>query len=210
MIRTTVYRLGKNNLGQRQLNFLVETLSKGGLVTFPTDTVYGIACNAFHMDAIKKIYKLKGRSYTKALPIFIADAAQLPLVAKEVLPEARTLMKAFWPGALTLIFKTAPLALHAARGKSTLAVRIPQGHFFGKLLAALPFPLAVTSANKSGYPSLIKGGEVTKQFKGLVDIIIEGGSCKIGRESTVVDVTHFPFTVIREGALSKQKILNAI
>lgn len=211
VLKTKIFELGKKeNLDQKDLDFFVETLSFGGLVIFPTDTVYGLACNAFHPEAIHKIYQLKGRSYTKALPIFIADPGQLSLVAKEVLPEAHSLIKAFWPGALTLVFKTAPLAMHAARGKGTLAVRIPKDPLLKKILAALPFPLAVTSANRSGRGSLSSGTRVKKQFEGKVDVIIDGGECEIGRESTVVDVTHFPFLVVREGAISKQKILNAI
>ena len=211
MLKTKILKLGKGSaLSKESLWGFVDALSHGGLVIFPTDTVYGVACNAFHPGAIEKIYKLKGRSYTKALPVFITDVSQLPLVAKEILPEAHLLIEAFWPGALTLVFKTAPLAVHAARGKSTLAVRIPKDDRIKNFMSHLPFPLAVTSANKSGRPSITSGRDAKKKFNGKVDLIIDGGDCEIGRESTVVDVTYFPFTVIREGALSKQEILDAI
>ena len=91
-----------------------------------------------------------------------------------------------------------------------MAVRIPKGRLFRKLLAHLPFPLAVTSANLSGRGSLVSGREARKIFEGKVDILIDGGACDIGRESTIVDVTHYPFTVVREGAVSKEKILKKL
>ena len=179
-------------------------------MVFPTDTVYGLACNAFHAGAVEKVYRVKGRSYTKPLPVFLSDVEQLSLVAMNILPEARSLTEAFWPGALTLVFKTAPLALHATRGKSTIAVRIPKILLVSELMRALPFPLAVTSANASGRSSIKRGGQARKMFDKKVDVIIDAGDCALGKESTIVDVTHFPFSVLREGAVPKQKILEAL
>jgi L-threonylcarbamoyladenylate synthase len=210
LVSTRVIALRKRKLSRGELDLCFESLSSGGLIVFPTDTVYGLACNAFHAHAIQEVYRIKGRSHLKPLPVFLSDVEQLPLVAKEILPEARSLTKAFWPGALTLVFKTAPLALHATRGKSTIAVRIPKIPMITDLLRELPFPLAVTSANTSSRPSLTLGVQARKFFKDKVDVIIDAGGCPIGRESTIVDVTHFPFTVLREGAVPKQNILEAL
>lgn len=207
---TRVIALKKRALTQDELERCHEILAAGGLVVFPTDTVYGLACNAFHPGAVADVYRVKGRDYSKPLPVFLSDAGQLPLVALEVLREARALTDEFWPGALTLIFKTAPLALNATRGKSTIAVRIPKNPLVKQLMENLPFPLAVTSANASDEPSVTKGADACAQFDGRVGIVIDAGACSIGKESTIVDVTHFPFTVVREGAIPKQKILEAL
>lgn len=185
----------------------MNTLKIGGVIVFPTDTVYGIGCNAFHPEAIRRIYALKGRQYSKPLPLLLAETGQLPLVAKDVPKEAVRLMEAYWPGALTLVFKTAPLALNAARGKSTIAVRIPDHGVVRQLLEHLSLPLAATSANISGKPSLKTGAQAKKIFLSKVDVIIDGGPCEVGRESSVVDASHFPFTILREGAVSKPELL---
>ncbi len=210
MVSTQVIALKKRGLSRGELHLCLERLAAGGLVVFPTDTVYGLACNAFNAHGVQEVYRVKGRSYSKPLPVFLADVEQLPLVAKEILPEARSLTKAFWPGALTLVFKTGPLALNATRGKDTIAVRIPKNPLVNQLLESLPFPLAVTSANPSTRPSIKLGSQARKIFQDEVDVIIDGGRCALGKESTIVDVTHFPFSVLREGAIPKQNILEAL
>lgn len=185
-------------------------LEEGGVIAIPTDTVYGLACSAFSLDGVRRIYELKGRSYTKALPVLLGDRDQLPLIAKDVPAEAEVLMEKFWPGALTLVFKTAPTALHAARGKSTIAVRIPDHGVIRQILDVARVPLASTSANTSGEPSLVSGEAVVKRFRGEVDLIVDGGRCHHAKESTVIDASHFPFTVLRAGALSKEKVAAAL
>lgn len=183
-----------------------KAIQSGGVVVIPTDTVYGLACNAFNPVGIEKIYSLKGRSYTKPLPIFLGDASQLPLVARDVLPETELLIQAYWPGPLTLVFKTGPMALGAARGKASIAVRIPDHKLVRNLLKAVHVPLAVTSANKSGKHPCVNGDEARELFENLVDVVVDGGVCVVGRESSVVDVTHYPFTILREGAISRREL----
>lgn len=210
MKETQFFRCSGKKLSPSALQACVTALQAGGTIIFPTDTVYGLACNAFHPAAIARIYKLKGRSYSKPLPILLNDASQLPFVATEVLEEARKLIEIHWPGALTLVFKTAPLALHAARGKSTIAVRVPDHPFARQILSAAQLPLATTSVNISGRKAVVSGEEAKKVFQGKVDVIIDGGPCDIGHESTVLDVTHFPFSVLREGALSKTQLARVL
>jgi L-threonylcarbamoyladenylate synthase len=176
------------------------------LLIFPTDTVYGLACNAFDPAAVKKIYTLKGRNYNKALPLLLADAAMAPLVVKAIGREAQKLMDAFWPGALTLVLEVTPLLTHATRGKSTIAIRVPKYPLLQRLLEGVGLPLAVTSANKSGKSSLVKGDDVVRTFDGKVDVIIDAGPCPGGRESSVVEASRFPFSILREGALSKETL----
>jgi L-threonylcarbamoyladenylate synthase len=210
VIERSVIKVKSETLLPDDLNTCVETLRTGGLVVFPTDTVYGVGCNAFNVDAVQKIYALKGRRYSKALPILLSNADQLSLVTDEVLPEAHKLVKAFWPGALTLVFKTAPMVMHATRGKKTIAVRVPDHGVVTQMLAAFGFPLASTSANFSGKPSAKNFSDIKTIFKSDEALLIDGGRCAKARESTVVDVTHFPFTVLREGAIPKDKILAAL
>lgn len=200
----------KRKLSQDDLTLCERVIQSGGVIAFPTDTVYGLGCNAFDPHAIEKIYKLKGRSYTKPLPILLPDPGSLSLVASDIAAGVDTLISHYWPGALTLVFKTGPLALHAARGKSTIAVRVPDHALVQQLLHAVGVPLATTSANKSNHPALASGAMVKKQFLGKVDLIIDGGDCPVGQASTVLDVTHSSFTVLRQGAIDKAHITKTL
>lgn len=202
-LKTKIIPAKKGKLSLDQLAVCAHAIEKGGLIVFPTDTVYGLGCNAFHLGAIKKIYALKGRSYTKALPILLGDASQLPLIAAEILPQVLSLTDEYWPGALTLVFKTAPLALVATRGRSTVAVRVPDHVLAQQILTSVHVPLATTSVNTSGEPSVTKGSDAVKLFSGRVDVIVDGGACDWRKESSVVDATHFPFTILRQGVISK-------
>jgi L-threonylcarbamoyladenylate synthase len=209
MAKTRHLKSVRGRLSEEDAALCVEVLRAGGVVVFPTDTVYGIGCNAFNPVSIARVYELKGRDYAKPLPIFMAEVRQLSLVADEIPKEAQRLMESFWPGALTLVFKTARLALHASRGKSTIAVRIPDHGVARQLLDALYLPLAVTSAYLSGENAPKTAAAVKKIFEGRVDIIVDG-NCPGGRESSVVDASHFPFTVLREGAIPKQELMRGL
>jgi L-threonylcarbamoyladenylate synthase len=200
---TAIFKARGGKLGRDALQCCAEAIKAGGVIVFPTDTVYGIACNAFNVAAIHRIYELKGRNYSKPLPLLLEDAAKLPLVAKDVLPQADVLIDAYWPGPLTLVLKTAPMAVNAARGKASVAVRVPDHGVVRSILKAAHVPLATTSANKSGEDAISEGEEAIELFEGLVDVIIDGGTCPVGTASTVVDATHFPFTVLREGSISR-------
>lgn len=192
------------------VDLCVDHLKRGEVIALPTDTVYGIVCSAFNIEAIHEIYRLKGRSYTKALPLLLGDVSQLPLVAEDIQPEVYKLIEKFWPGPLTLVFKTAPLALPATRGKSTVALRIPNDPLVLKISRLLGVPLASTSANLSGEKSAVEFGPVLAAFDKKVPLLIDGGLCPLSIESTVIDVTHYPFTVIREGAVPKSTILKVL
>jgi L-threonylcarbamoyladenylate synthase len=205
-INTRVHKSTNGELSQAALHDCLRALAGGGLIVVPTDTVYGIACSAFNPTAIARVYELKGRSYDKPLPIFIPDASQLSLVAADIPTEAFRLVGGFWPGALTLVLKTAPLAAAAAHGRSTIAIRVPDHGVTRTLLDHAGVPIAATSANQSGEPSINNGEDAVAQFKGRVDVIVDGGASLIGRESTVVDASRFPFMVLREGAIPKKEL----
>ena len=197
---------GRRGLGLAAKRACLEALERGGVIVIPTDTVYGLACGAFNPEAIAAVYRLKGRSYAKPLPILLAGAEQLPLVADAPPPEANRLIKRYWPGPLTLVLKTTPLALHASRGRATLAVRVPDHGIVRDVLVAAAIPLAATSANRSGEPSITDGAQAVRAFGGLVDVIIDAGRCAWSKESSVVDATHYPFTLLREGAVTKSEL----
>lgn len=194
------------DLSDSELNDILGILENSGVLILPTDTVYGLACNAFDPVAIQKVYALKGRDYSKPLPVLLSSVAQLPLAAKEVPPEVFRLTKRFWPGPLTVVLRTAPIAMHASRGKETIAVRVPDHGVLARILSRTQLPMAATSANRSGEKSVKTGAAAVKQFMDKVDLIVDGGDCRHKKESTVVDAVQFPFTVLRTGVLSKDEL----
>ncbi len=197
-------------LDKEGLAACVRAIEEGEVIIFPTDTVYGLACNAFHPGAVKKVYSLKGRSYAKPLPVFVATAGEVHRVAEDIPKEAHHLMKAFWPGPLTLVFKTAPLALHATRGRRPIAVRVPDHGVVRQILKAVKLPLAVTSANPSGEPSATTFTQVRRAFEGRMGLIVDGGRCPGGVESSVVDASHYPFSLLREAAIPRGEFLKRL
>lgn len=205
-LKTKILRPGPEGLSPRDLRTCVEAIDRGGLVILPTDTVYGIACSVFRLAAIDAIYTLKGRHYNKPLPVLLSGSEQLSLVTVDAPREIGALIRGFWPGPLTLVLKTAPMAMHAARGRPTLAVRVPDHPIARQVLVSAGVPIAATSANKSGGRSMTDGQQVVAAFNGKVDVIIDAGPCAIGRESSVVDASSFPFTIIREGAVPKSEL----
>ena len=209
-MKTTILKIKNHSLDDAAVRVLAHAVNAGGVIVFPTDTVYGIGCSAFNPTAIKKVYSLKGRRYSKPLPILLGDESQLPLVAAGVPPEAQKLTESFWPGGLTLVFTTTPLALFASGGRRTIAVRVPDYPPVRSLLEKIQIPLAATSANISGKKAMKRGADVVRLFSGKVDLIVDGGECPGGRESTVVDAQTYPFSVLRHGAISKTEIAKVL
>lgn len=203
-------QLHGKTLRPAELDTICDILGRSGVIIFPTDTVYGVACNAFDPMAIKKVYALKGRHYSKPLPIMLGNAQQLPLIAADIFPETKPLIETYWPGALTLVFKSAPMAVLAAHGRNSIAVRIPDHGVVRQILQAFQLPLAVTSANISNKKSMVEGEQVRRQFENRVDLIVDGGRCHRAQESSIVDVTHYPFTILREGAISKADLAKTL
>jgi L-threonylcarbamoyladenylate synthase len=185
----------------------VEALQEGGLAVFPTDTVYGLAASVFRPAAIRRIYRLKGRSYKKPLPLLVADAAQAAPLVEPMSDRLRRLLKDYWPGPLTVVFKTSSLGRMVTGGKETVAIRVPNHPAARALLKAFRAPLAVTSANPSGKPPAVTGAAAKKIFGGRVEVLWDGGRCPGGVASTVLDASSFQWTLVREGAVSKKTLL---
>ncbi|MBV6466178.1 MAG: Threonylcarbamoyl-AMP synthase [Anaerolineales bacterium] len=183
----------------------LEILRAGGLVVFPTDTVYGLGSLAFDQAAIESIYAVKGRPLEKAIPILIADAADLDRLARAVTDLARRLASRFWPGPLTLVLpKRAdlPAAVSATR---TVGVRVPD-HAAARALLRAAGPMAVTSANLSGRSSPRSAEEAASQLGGRVPLVLDGGETPGGVPSTVVDVSGSVPVILREGPLTLAEI----
>jgi len=206
-MKTQVIKLSKNN--KNKLKQVAEILKNGGVAVIPTDTVYGLAVNAFNTAAKKKIYRLKGRSFRKPLILMVPDAKALGCLV-EIPAKARALMKRYWPGPLTIVFSANHVGKLLMGGRANVGVRIPKDKTVLALLKITGFPLATTSANPSGGESSKDAKAAGRYFKGKVDVIIDSGKSQLGRESTVLDMTHFPFTVVRDGVLPKKELLKYI
>jgi len=187
----------------------LEILLSGGLVAFPTDTVYGVGSLAFHEQAIESIYVAKDRPIEKAIPVLVGDSPDLIQVAEEVPIFAMRLIDRFWPGPLTVLLPKKPTLPEAISATVTVGVRVPD-HDIARALLRLAGPMAVTSANISGKESPRTAQEVFAQLNGRIAMIIDGGETPGGIPSTLVDCTGHEIQVLREGPISKEQLLNTI
>jgi L-threonylcarbamoyladenylate synthase len=188
------------------LRTALDILRHGGLVAFPTDTVYGVGAMAFDPAAVERIYAAKGRDAAKALPILLADQDRLTEVADEIGPDARRLAETFWPGPLTIVVRKRDVVPEAVSEGGTIGVRVPAHPVALELLSA-GGPLATTSANLSGAPDSMTADEVAAALGDRIDLIVDGGRAPGGKPSTVVDCTVSPPTLLREGPVSMDLIL---
>ena len=186
----------------------LEILRAGGLVAFPTDTVYGLGCLAFDQAAIESIYVAKDRPLEKAIPILIADVDDLDRVAYDVPELARRLASRFWPGPLTLVVPKRVDLPAAVSATATVGVRVPD-HEAARTLLRAAGPMAVTSANLSGRASPRAVSEVIAQLNGRSPLVLDGGETRGGVPSTVVDVSGARPVILREGPITSEQI-NAI
>jgi len=185
-----------------------EYVQAGKLIVFPTDTLYGLACNPTNPAALRDIYAAKGRSTLKALPVLIGELEQLDQLVENIPPQALRLMERFWPGALTLVLPKQAHLPSELTPYPGLAVRMPNHPFALELLQALG-PLAVTSANLSDQTNPQTAQEVYTQLAGRVDLILDGGKLKIGQASTIVDCTGAEPTLLRAGPIPFETLLQA-
>jgi tRNA threonylcarbamoyl adenosine modification protein (Sua5/YciO/YrdC/YwlC family) len=173
-------------------------LLKGGLVAFPTETVYGLGGNFLNKKAVENIYQVKGRKGDKPIAVLIEGLRTLDDFVSEIPEAGRKLMNRFWPGPLTLILK--------GKGGTKIGFRIPSNRISQELVSKAGIPIATSSANISGNPASTTAEEVLKDLNGAIDMVIDGGPALIGLESTVVDLTTSPPTILREGAVTRDLI----
>jgi L-threonylcarbamoyladenylate synthase len=185
-------------LNPAQIDLAAQLLREQRLVAFPTDTVYGLGTLAFDGPTVLKLYVAKERPPEKAIPILVADMADLDKVAIDVPPIAYRLMEAFWPGALTIVVPKQRRIPIEVSTTNTVAVRMPDLNLARELMR-LTGPLAVTSANRSAGPNPRTAQEVFEQLAGRIDAIVDGGETPGGVPSTVVDCTQAAPAILREG-----------
>jgi L-threonylcarbamoyladenylate synthase len=183
----------------------LDILRAGGLVAFPTDTVYGVGSLAFDQEAIESIYIAKDRPLEKAIPILIGDVDALEQVAVDIPALARRLASRFWPGPLTIILPKRGELPAAVSATSTVGVRVPD-HPVARALLRAAGPMAVTSANISGQESPRTAGEVMAQLGGRIPLVLDGGESPGGVSSTVVDVTRGEPVILRAGPVTLEQI----
>jgi L-threonylcarbamoyladenylate synthase len=196
-------------VSQEELEKGVEILQKGGVIAFPTDTVYGLGADAFNSRAVERVYDIKERPKYQQFPLLIADVNQLTALAEPIPQIAWFLARQFWPGGLTLVLQRRHSASAYPASGPTVAVRVPNHPACLALIRGLGNPITGTSANISGQPAVLTTEEVRQQLGEKVDLIINGGKCPGGKESTIVDITHEPPVILRQGIIPSHKIDSA-
>ena len=184
------------------------TFAKAGeLIIMPTDTVYGIGCDAFNEEAVAKLYEAKQRPYNKAIPILLAEVNQLHRVVTHIPDEARDLIRRFWPGSLTIILPKNPDLPANISPDNTVAVRIPDHALTRSIIRMTGGAMAVTSANLSGEDAAVNGDEAMRIFNGIVAAVLDDGPSRQGVASTVVDCSGATVKVLREGLITKRDLV---
>lgn len=191
---------------EQQIREALEMLRRGGLVAYPTDTVYGLGCDPRDEAAVQRVFAAKGRPAGMPLPLLAADLIMLEQAALDLPPEACILAERFLPGALTLVVRKAAWVSDVVTAcQPTVALRVPAHPVPRQLAEGLGAPIVGTSANRSGQPSLTTAEAVRRELGGLVDYVIEG-ACAGGVESTIVDVSQGTPRILREGAIAAREI----
>ena len=193
----------KENVKDEELLEAARILREGGLVAFPTETVYGLGANALNEEAARKIYAVKGRPSDNPLIAHISCMEELPAIVREIPEAGRKLAERYWPGPLTMIFPKKEIVPYGTTGGlDTVAVRMPSDKIANRLIRLSGVPVAAPSANTSGRPSPTRASHVIEDMDGKIDMIIDGGEVGIGVESTIVDVSGEIPTLLRPGAIT--------
>ena len=197
----------RNHIKDEELKEAAGILRSGGLVAFPTETVYGLGGNALDEDAARKIYAAKGRPSDNPLIAHVSCVEEVEPLVKEIPEAGRKLMEAFWPGPLTMIFpKSDKVPYGTTGGLDTVAIRMPDDPVANRLIALAGVPVAAPSANTSGRPSPTTADHVWQDMNGRIEMIIDGGPVGIGVESTIVDVSSEVPAVLRPGAITMEML----
>ena len=206
-METQIRRLDYDQIDEQIIEEAGTIIQKGGLVAFPTETVYGLGGDALNPESSKKIYAAKGRPSDNPLIVHIAEKQDLYRIAREVPEKAEKLMEAFWPGPLTMIFYKKELVPEATTGGlDTVAVRMPSDSIAAAFIRAAGGFVAAPSANVSGRPSTTTAAHVEEDLSGRIEMILDGGQAVIGLESTIVDMTVEPPVILRPGYVTKEKM----
>jgi L-threonylcarbamoyladenylate synthase len=196
-----------NCLSSRDLALISTKLQLGEVVVIPTETVYGLAADAMNPEAVNKIFHIKGRPRNKALTIHLSDFNMLNDLVLSVPNDAAKLISAFWPGPLTLVLeKTEKVSSGIAADSKTVGVRMPGHEVALEIIKATNSPLVVPSANLSGKINPTIAKHCINDLSNKIDLIVDGGPCQLGIESTVISMIEKPYRILRAGAITKSQI----
>lgn len=210
-MKTTILKINSKSPEPEKIHLASKAIICGKLVAFPTETVYGLGANAFDHKAISQIFKVKGRPQDNPLIVHISDISQVEQLAKNFPKDAQKLTKEFWPGPLTIVLKKRKIVPEiVTAGLDSVAIRMPENKIALELIRQSKVPIVAPSANISGKPSPTRASHVIDDIFGKVDYIIDGGNCKIGIESTVIDFTSKVPTILRPGYITKEDIKKVI
>lgn len=201
----------KNNIDETKLEFVGKTIANGGIVIFPTETVYGIGTNGLNENAIKSLYSVKKRNLNKPISLLVSSIDMVNEIAYDISDVEYKLMDAFFPGPFTIILKKKNIISDIlTAGKNTVGVRMPDCKITQKLIEYAGCPIAAPSANITGKPSGTKVDDFIEDFQDKVDYIIDNGNAKIGLSSTIIQVIDSVPHILREGSITKEQILKVL
>lgn len=196
---------------ESEINIAAKIIKNGGIVAFPTETVYGLGADAFNVNAIKKIYEVKERPFSDPLIVHICKREQIEDLCERINNKIIKLIDKFWPGPLTIVVKKNPLLPDiVTAGKDTVAIRMPENKIALEFIKQCGTPIAAPSANKFGRLSPTTAQHVKKQLGKSVDFIIDGGRCLVGLESTIVDMSSKKISILRSGVITAEDIEKVI
>ena len=194
------------NSWENTLSETKKVLKAGGIVAFPTDTLYGLGVSPYNRIAVDKIYEIKGRDPEKPLLLLIDSVSKLETLVEEPSTACIKLMQAFWPGPLTLLFKPKPSSIHENITANLIGIRQPGNPITQKILSAFDHPLTAPSANISGGNPATTAQQVLDTFGKKVELILDAGECKGGKPSTLINATDSPARLIRAGSIDFESI----
>ncbi len=209
-MNTRVYHITETDKN-RALEEAARIIRNGGLLAIPTETVYGLGANALDEKAVLRIFEAKGRPQDNPLLIHIPDVSWLERYCEDIPSLAYKLAEAFWPGPLTMILKARPcIPDQTTCGLDTVGVRCPDNEVTAQIIRLAGVPVAAPSANRSGHPSCTSAETVLEDFEGSIEGIVDGGSCQVGVESAILDLTCVPPRLLRPGGLSLEEIRSVV
>lgn len=206
-MRARVIRVDVKSVDPGIISPLVRVLHEDGVVVYPTETFYGLGGNGLSRKALKKIFKIKNRPVSKALPVLVSGLGMVKLLVSQEPPAFHDLAARFWPGPLTLVLDAAPyLPVELVGPKRTVGIRFPDVPWLQVFIKELGVPLITTSANISGEGEIAAPAEVIRIFQDKVDLILDGGPTPGGMPSTVIDLTGERPVLVREGVISQKEL----
>lgn len=206
-MKTKVYKIDENNIDYEKLEELALIIKNKGLVAIPTETVYGLAANGLDQEAVKKIFVAKNRPMDNPLILHISDLDQIDQLVVGISHEDRKVLEELWPGPLTVVLKKSDIIPDGvSAGLDTVAIRLPAKKIAREFIKLCGLPLAAPSANLSTKPSPTNAQDVLEDMEGRIDAIIDGGSCNIGLESTVIDLSESRPSILRPGYYTREML----